>query len=450
MKPQNIFSNLLDVLIVLCLLLFFASFGFRDSRTSGWYQQFFPNMNGSTIASLTFLDSLTGYALTSTNSSVQAFILKTTNGGDNWNIIYTYVPTASTVHFTKIQFADSNIGYASTNYYDFYKTTNSGLSWVDFANVPWGADDMALINLDTILLVSSDIIGGGVYRTTNGGLNWSPLGPTGGSGQPNIIYMFNKNIGFTDDNVGANRMKKTTNGGVNWFPIANEAFNDLKLIDTITGWRTNGDVKKTTDGGITWNLQQMPQIFVNYINSISISNINKIWGTGGSIILNNNAYGVIYKSTNSGVNWGYQIADTSIHIGNYDIINFISNNIGWAYLLNSSGVHTTNGGSDTTFYTEINNINNSSVLKNYILYQNYPNPFNPVTTIKYQVLKNANVKLIVYNIAGKEITTLVNEKKYSGIYELEFNGNNVSSGIYFYALFVNGFKVDTKKAFLIK
>ena len=69
------------------LFLFLASAGFRDSRTSGWYQQYFPNLNGSSITGMTFLDSLTGYAVTSTNSLVKGYIIKTTNGGDNWSIV---------------------------------------------------------------------------------------------------------------------------------------------------------------------------------------------------------------------------------------------------------------------------------------------------------------------------------------------------------------------------
>ena len=84
MKLQKYISKVLDILITLILLLFFASFGFKDSRSSGWYQQWFPNLNGSTITSMTFLDSLTGFAVTSTNSSIQSYIIKTTNGGDNW------------------------------------------------------------------------------------------------------------------------------------------------------------------------------------------------------------------------------------------------------------------------------------------------------------------------------------------------------------------------------
>ena len=94
-------------LLILSLLFFATAFQSDKLLTSGWYQQYFPNLNGSTIKDMTFLDSLTGFAVTNTQYIiVQAYILKTTNGGDNWYNIYTYTPPAVNIGFTRIQFAD--------------------------------------------------------------------------------------------------------------------------------------------------------------------------------------------------------------------------------------------------------------------------------------------------------------------------------------------------------
>jgi Secretion system C-terminal sorting domain len=68
------------------------------------------------------------------------------------------------------------------------------------------------------------------------------------------------------------------------------------------------------------------------------------------------------------------------------------------------------------------------------LEQNYPNPFNPSTTIKYQIPKSGIVTIIVYDILGKEVTTLVDDYKPRGIYEINFNANNLSSGVYIYRI----------------
>jgi flagellar hook assembly protein FlgD len=90
------------------------------------------------------------------------------------------------------------------------------------------------------------------------------------------------------------------------------------------------------------------------------------------------------------------------------------------------------------------------------LSQNYPNPFNPVTKIKFtaavvdaKFASTTNVVLKIYNILGREIKTLVNEQKPPGSYEVEFDGNKLSSGVYFYKLSTGKFS-KTKKMLLIK
>ncbi len=85
----------------------------------------------------------------------------------------------------------------------------------------------------------------------------------------------------------------------------------------------------------------------------------------------------------------------------------------------------------------------------YELTQNYPNPFNPVTVINYQIPKKGNVSLTLYDISGREVRSLLNEIKEAGYYSVSFNGSDLSSGIYFYSLNVNGFK-DTKRMMLLK
>lgn len=85
----------------------------------------------------------------------------------------------------------------------------------------------------------------------------------------------------------------------------------------------------------------------------------------------------------------------------------------------------------------------------YFLSQNYPNPFNPSTTIKYSIAKGGLVTLKVFDTLGNEVKTLVNENKQSGIYNADFNGSNLSSGVYFYQLKSANF-MSTKKLMLTK
>jgi len=85
----------------------------------------------------------------------------------------------------------------------------------------------------------------------------------------------------------------------------------------------------------------------------------------------------------------------------------------------------------------------------YSLDQNYPNPFNPSTMIRFTIPENTFVTLKIYNSLGEEINTLVNEEKDAGIYEIEFNANDLASGVYFYSLTANDF-TSTKKFLLMR
>ncbi|RPI16079.1 MAG: T9SS C-terminal target domain-containing protein [Ignavibacteriae bacterium] len=98
---------------------------------------------------------------------------------------------------------------------------------------------------------------------------------------------------------------------------------------------------------------------------------------------------------------------------------------------------------------------NKEIPEKYFLGQNYPNPFNPVTKIKFAIPKAGTggdrVKLVIYDLLGKEVATLVNEQLSPGTYEVEWNASGYSSGIYFYRLTTSNNKFsDTKKLVLIK
>ena len=96
-----------------------------------------------------------------------------------------------------------------------------------------------------------------------------------------------------------------------------------------------------------------------------------------------------------------------------------------------------------------------NVLKKFALLQNYPNPFNPKTTIRYEVPRSGSVSLIVYDVLGKEIATLINSEAMEiGEHETQFDASNYPGGVYFYRLQVseNGKQIfsETKKLVLMK
>ncbi|MCB0732916.1 MAG: T9SS type A sorting domain-containing protein, partial [Ignavibacteriae bacterium] len=111
----------------------------------------------------------------------------------------------------------------------------------------------------------------------------------------------------------------------------------------------------------------------------------------------------------------------------------------------------------------------NSIKKEFTLSQNYPNPFNPSTTIEYTIPsasvilseaknikdfssrapQNDNMKLIVYDVLGREVATLVNQHQKPGNYSIQFDGSNLASGIYYYQLKIGSF-IQTKKMILLK
>lgn len=96
------------------------------------------------------------------------------------------------------------------------------------------------------------------------------------------------------------------------------------------------------------------------------------------------------------------------------------------------------------------NVDNKNTINNFILHQNFPNPFNPETKISWESLTDGNQKLIVYDLLGNKIATLVDEFRSAGIYEVIFNLKDLSSGVYFYQFRINGEFSEIKKMILLK
>jgi hypothetical protein len=95
------------------------------------------------------------------------------------------------------------------------------------------------------------------------------------------------------------------------------------------------------------------------------------------------------------------------------------------------------------------NINSSNIPFAYSLSQNYPNPFNPSTKISFGLPKAGNVKMVVFDLLGREVATLVNEFRTAGNHTVDFNAASLASGVYFYKIEAGDFTA-TKKMLLVK
>ncbi|MGV8017043.1 MAG: T9SS type A sorting domain-containing protein [Ignavibacteria bacterium] len=417
-------------------------------RSGGWQLQTMPNMGNRLVRDLYFTDSLTGYAVASPDIVTDsAHILKTTNGGNNWIIKGTY-----SGRLPSIIFINSNTGFAGGNY--LLKTTNAGENWVVW-NWPYGYNisDMQVFGEDTIWFASSLLIGGGAYRTTNGGINWEKRDSgIPANSYPFYIYFYNSRIGFATGNTD---VYKTTDAGLSWNLAFTGGAQKLFFKDSLNGYRAMQGFFRTTNGGMNWSKDSVPSVNGNiytrkWITDFFMVKRDTIYAVGASIqFLTNFIYkAIVYKTTNGGLNWGYQIPDTSFGSAWYDKIYSINNNV-WAYTTyNNKGIYSITGG-DSTIYLGVRNISNEVPAK-YELFQNYPNPFNQSTIINLQTSITGHVFLKVFDITGKTVEILINEKLKPGTYEVRFDGGRLSSGIYFYQLQADNNIVKTRKMLMIK
>jgi len=415
-----------------------------------------------------------------------------------------YSQSSSTTNMlTSVDFVNVNTGWAAgygSNYGVVIKTTNSGNNWQVIANISnLCIYDIDFINEQTGWVCGNDfLMDPRIFRTTNGGNNWTVQNvPANDAWYFSTVKFVNSNLGFCGGQSG--QILKTTNLGVNWaaYPVLStyDDLMDIFFINSNTGWisggRETGCIYKTTNSGVNWSGYHFN---FREINSIWFFDSLRAYGAGSDGML----HGMINKTTNSGLNWTEQYltsveAATSVWFTN-DTNGWIttknSNNSGSIYATTNGGIlwntvfsspntlnalffaDSVNGwavGSGGKIYKHgiLSNINKTSqVPGTFLLSQNYPNPFNPVTKIKFDLpesniipgeISGIDIQLVIYDIQGRELANLLNMRLKPGKYEIEWDGTNYPSGIYFYKLTAgnssssSGFHfTETKKMALVK
>lgn len=433
---------------LLLFLLFFHSSLCLDYCEGQWILQTVPIT--SEASSLVFFDANTG-VMASWNNDI-GYILRTTNSGFNWIVMNNM--TGSGVH--SLQKIDSTTIYGkggNNGYLAIYRTYDRGLTWDSVSKQnSLAISSIYFIDRDTGWYSAYAIPSYTIWKTTNGGVSMFQISVTGGA-YGSIFFLKEKVNGQYWGWVAADGIYRTMNGGLNWYNAANlqaDIHSRIFFINKDTGWVSSigfgAQMYVTYNGGQNWILQPMPALEYSGIADFVFTCKGIMYGVGGGFTINNRAYGVVWKTTNYGNNWGYQIPDTSYHYSGL-YISAVDSLTVWAYQYNK-GIHTTNGGGQI-IYTGINQ-HSSNVSTGFVLFQNYPNPFNSESKIKYKISREAEIKLMIYNTQGQEIDKLVNKKQSSGVYEVKFNGNNLSSGVYFYILYADGIRIETKKMSLIK
>ncbi|NOS86392.1 MAG: T9SS type A sorting domain-containing protein [Ignavibacteria bacterium] len=420
---------------------FHGAFYKSTDEGNSWYSAVTGPRNN--LKSVFFPSMDTGYC-----AGYGGAIINTTNAGNKWNLLNTGV----TYNFNSVFFKDNSTGYAVADSGRIITTTNGGINWVNLiSGVNTNLNSISSTNTSTLFICGQ---GGTILKSTNNGLSWNQL-TSGVSVNLNSVFFADENTGYC---TGGNVVIKSTNGGQNWSVKFTVTSSPSDLLSTYFTSNLNGYVTgihihptpphfqvtyilKTSNGGENWLIHYEPDHGAerNGSNSVFFVNENTGYVTSGGMIL---------RTIDNGNNWVILKPVTSFD-RIYSIF-FTSQYIGYAVGTNGTILKTIDMGGPI-----LNLTGNSTNIPNFLsLSQNYPNPFNPQTKIKFAVPSNVkdqttNVKLVIYDLLGREVTTLVNEELKPGTYEADWDASNYSSGVYFYKLIAGDF-VETKKMILMK
>jgi photosystem II stability/assembly factor-like uncharacterized protein len=286
----------------------------------------------SRLFSIEFLNTNTGYA-----SGESGRIIKTTDAGATW---VTQTTPNSTALFA-MDFVDVNTGYASGNLAFVFKTTNGGANWFLATTMPGGYAtlDMHFVNDSTGF--ASNMLAQ-VLKTNDGGNTWQE------SQLDDDYYPWLESIYFVNENTGyvaggesefiyASYIYKTTNGGDNWtrqlFDLESYLF-DIHFSSPTNGIAVgeSGQVYRTTDGGTSWDSLKQAA------TTLTLNNIHfPTPDTGYSV-----AWGTVIKTTNAGANW-FALQHPNVN-HNSDGVFFVNGNTGFIGAEQNTVWKTTNGG----------------------------------------------------------------------------------------------------------
>ncbi|MBS1513790.1 MAG: T9SS type A sorting domain-containing protein [Bacteroidetes bacterium] len=426
--------------------------------------------------------------------------MRTTNVGNSWDFINTGLP-ASSEDFPKIRTDGSRTGYVYANILThIYNSTDNGSSWtalngtafahnvLNFSvksyndtsyvysslNSSTGQRLMMQAGSDAAVECSGELpnslsirsialhptnssiayvvlnglsAGNKIFKTTNRGTNWlnisgdMPNVPVAGV----VPYDENDSILYAGTELGC---YKSTNGGVNWIRW-NTGMPEANIVTEIKSFRSVSNefhVIVSTHGRGFWVRSEqipLPVELASFTASINERNVTLNWSTSQE--LNNKGFEIERKAMNgawykigfaegygtSNLSHNYSFTDNGLNTGRYSYrLKQIDYNGNYKYY----GLH---------------NEVVIGVPNKFALMQNYPNPFNPSTVVSFQLPITGFVSLKVYDISGREVSSLVNEMKEAGYYSVNFNAAGISSGTYFYKLTTDKFS-DVKKMVVVK
>ncbi len=416
----------------------FPSNGFWDLQTS---------MDSSYFYSIDAVDSNVAWAAGGRlPAPYRPLVVRTTDGGTTWSDVTGNFPAPglgpdgtwnNRLCIAATDTARAWIAYGNGK---IYATTNGGSAWMEQA---YPGEQSRWMNGIWFQDTSRGCAWGDgeshhvVLNTSNGGTTWEHL--LSEPPRQSDEYGFENVFACTDSDhfwfvTKYGRVWRTTDGGDSWsystfdgMPVS------VSFKDNSTGLLgcLNGFLRFSSDGGATWVNKASPvgcKILVTYVP-----------GSRSAWLISANG---LYRTDDDGSTWTQYPADpfggSPIHVS------FADSRSGW--IIASHGVILRYRTAELSTAAEPPRRYLSGSFR---LEQNYPNPFNPSTTIMYTLPQSTNVRLSVFDMLGREVSELVNERADAGAHHVKFDGSRLSSGVYFYRLTTGSFS-QTRRLMLLK
>jgi photosystem II stability/assembly factor-like uncharacterized protein len=369
---------------------------------------------------------------------------RTMDGGAHWTL-----QADRNLYFRAVGFADSANGWIGvlTAPPAMLSTTDGGVTWQDVTNIPSplppGICGISVVNRNVVYASGKYSGPARVVKTTDGGASWSVLALDSIASFLVDCYFTTPDSGFVVGARGTSlqtcftKILFTSDGGATWktvftgtrqgelcwkitFPTPARGYVSIERF-----LQGGTYILKTTNGGETWHEKQFSASLIDQ-QGIGFATESHGWVGGW-----NNP---TYETTNGGDTWTLSSFGTNVNR-----FRFLNDTLGYAV------------GSRVYKYSRIPvNVDEEETFPvSFALEQNYPNPFNPKTNFEFGVSSLEFVSLKVFDVLGRELTTLVNEITSPGRHTVTWDGSNYPSGVYLYRLTTPTF-TSTRRMILLK
>jgi photosystem II stability/assembly factor-like uncharacterized protein len=432
------------------ILILITFFSVNLIAQEGWTKQ--TNSFSSSLRAVYAIDALDVWA-----SGTDGLMIHSMDGGVTWDSI----PNGASKYLTAIEFINADTGFVAGRDSEtgtpqlnhlLQRTTDGGLNW-EFINLPGGQQN-TVFDLDFVEgplgeSMRGFCVGGlaNVWISNDYGETWDRASGNCGEGNFNSCFFTDSITGWfvgTPSNVKPYTIMFTDDGGESFVEQTDP--NEIKLNGVCFGSDSkgiavgnDGIVMYTSDGGATWETCTDEDVAVLGMTwmSVFLTETGTAWAVGKN--------GRIAYSNDWGHTWEPQTSGVTDLLSE---VYFINDTVGWIVggIAGNVILHTKNGGVGG-YPTGINDIIHEDGTINRLM-QNYPNPFSTSTQISYSLGDAGHIRLIVYDISGRKIQTLVDENQTVGKYGVDWDASQLSNGVYFYELNVDQVPVDVKKMML--